>query len=171
MTEGGKAPEKRSENGDAPKRTRRRPGTFGPGNTAAKGKGRPRRDAFLDQFMEAEVPGGEGQSPIERRHAYLMRLYTSAMDPRRKDHAKLMEMLGTMYWGKARERLELSGPAGGAIKTEDSTPRRATTGEMRKRLDELLAKRAAYLATKEHANGESNGATNGHAVNGHTEEP
>lgn len=163
---------KRAQNEDAQPTTRgrTRPGRrFGPGNKAAVGKGRPRRDAFVDEFFEECVQGPDG--PIERRWALLSRLYTSAMDTKRKDHGRLLEIAAAYYFGKPRERVEMSGPEGGPIKTEDGKPRkRATTGELRKELEGILAKREAHMAKRATTNGASNGANGAHpAADGDSE--
>lgn len=116
-----------------PKKSRWRKGQSG--NPA----GRKKRDALIDEFLEGVV---NAKDPRERRLALLERHFQSAMNPSRKDHAKLVEMLEHLYWGKPRERVEMSGPGGAPIQTADATPtRRRTTGELRKRLDELLRKR------------------------------
>jgi hypothetical protein len=174
---------KRETNEDAPaptpKRKRKHPGVqFTKGNRAAVGKGRPKRDEIIDLFFE-EVVGGKlaDGTPfqVERRRALLERLYTSAMDTRRKDHTRLMELATAYYFGKPRERLEMSGPGGGPITSADVTaPRRKTTGESRKRLEALWAKREAYLAgaVARESNGHNGAATNGHTPgNGEGEEP
>lgn len=142
---------------------------FEKGNQAAVGNkgGRPKRDAFLDQFFEEVVRGktADGKEfSIERRRALLERLYTSAMDTRRKDHGRLLEVVCAYYFGKPRERLEMSGPGGKPIATQDSSPgRRPTTGELRKRLDELMAKRAAHLTAQAAAKDQ---VANGETTNG-----
>lgn len=145
---------KRTENAGAPEPTPRKrpPGRpFAAGNRAAVGKGRPRHDAILDEFFEEVVKGQtrEGQPfAVERRRAILERLYTSAMDTRRKDHGRLLEVVCAYYFGKPRERLEMSGPDGGPIESEDATrpPRRRTTGELRKDLDAIYARRDARMS-------------------------
>lgn len=174
---------KRATNEDAPaptpKRKRKHPGVqFAKGNKAAVGKGRPKRDAVIDAFFE-EVVGGklaDGTSfQVERRRAILERLYTSAMDTRRKDHTRLLELATAYYFGKPRERLEMSGPNGKPIESADATPvRRKTTGELRKRFDALMTKVATAQAkrTARESNGHNGTATNGHTPgNGETEEP
>jgi hypothetical protein len=176
MGDGGGGAGKRAENEDtpAPTRKRKRPGKkFSAGNTAAVGKGRPRRDAMLDAFFEEVVRGttkaGE-PFEIERRRALLERLYTSAMDTNRKDQGRLLEVVCAYYFGKPRERLEMSGPGGGPIASADVTPvprRRPTTGELRKELDGIMAERDAFVARK----AAGAGATNGASTNGvHTPE-
>ena len=129
--------------------------------------GRKKRDAILDEFFEEVVRGQtkDGQPfAVERRRALLERLYTSAMDTRRKDHGRLLEVVCAYYFGKPRERLEMSGPGGGPIESADATPRRRpTTGELRKELEAILAKRAAFMAAKAAA-AETNGAANGNGV-------
>ncbi len=109
-------------------------------------KGRKKRDALIDEFYEGALNPKE---PRERRWVLLERLFTSALNPSRKDHAKLLEINVHMYFGKPRERVEMSGPNGSPIKTEDATPRRRpTTGELRKRLAVLKAKWLAGEAAK-----------------------
>ena len=132
------------------------------------GHGRPKRDAVLDAFFEAVVRGTtkDGQVvEVQRRVALLERLYTSAMDVRRKDHVRLLEICAAYYFGKPKERLEMSGPDGGPITSADATParRRPTTGELRRELAAILEKREAYLAAKTSAATQSNGAN---GVNG-----
>jgi hypothetical protein len=130
----------------------RRDGHFERGNRASIGKGRPKRDALIDLFFEQVVHGTtkEGQPfEVERRRALLERLYSSAMDTRRKDHTRLMEIVMAYCFGKPRERVEMSGPDGKPIESADVTPvRRRTTGESRKRLAELLAKHQAWETAK-----------------------
>lgn len=123
------------------RKTAKNGGRFRQGNRAAAGKGRPRRAAIVDDFM-AECIDPNSTSPVERRRVLLERLFTSALNPSRRDHAKLLELCLAYAYGRPRERLEMSGPGGGPIQSADTTPRphRPTTGEMRKRLVELKAK-------------------------------
>lgn len=108
--------------------------------------GRKKRDALIDEFFEGALNPNE---PRERRWVLLERLFTSALNPSRRDHAKLLELNVHMYFGKPRERVELSGPGGKPIESADATPRRRpTTGEMRKRLEVLKAKMNAHAAKK-----------------------
>jgi hypothetical protein len=121
-----------------PKKTRWKKGQSG--NPA----GRKKRDALIDEFLESVVGAKDSR---ERRLALLERMFTSAMNPSRKDHAKLLEMWVHLYWGKPRERIEMSGPGGKPIESADVTPRRRpTTGEMRKRIEILKAKMFAHEA-------------------------
>jgi hypothetical protein len=109
-------------------------------------RGRKKRDAIIDEFFEGALNPKE---PRERRWVLLERMFTSALNPSRKDHAKLLEICAAYYFGKPRERVEMSGPGGGPLQTEDTTPRRRpTTGEMRKRLEVLKAKLLAHAAKK-----------------------
>ena len=120
-------------------------------------------DAFFEEVVSGQTKDGQAFA-VERRRALLERLYTSAMDTRRKDHGRLLEVVCAYYFGKPRERIELGGPGGGAIRTEATPGRRPTTGELRKELDALLAKRTAFLAARAAAAaGETNGA-NGNGV-------
>lgn len=160
-----------------PKRKRKHPGVqFAPGNKAAVGKGRPKRDAVIDAFFEEVVAGKLTDGTpfqVERRRAILERLYTSAMDTRRKDHPRLLELATAYYFGKPRERLEMSGPNGKPIESADATPvRRKTTGELRKRFDALMTKVATAQAKKaaRETNGHNGTTSNGHTPNGETEE-
>lgn len=108
--------------------------------------GRKKRDALIDEFFEGVI---SEKAPVERRWALLERMFTSAMNPNRKDHAKMVEICANYYFGKPRERIEMSGPGGKPMQTEDATPRRRpTTGEMRKRLEVLKAKMIAHAAKK-----------------------
>lgn len=126
---------------------------FKPGQSGNP-KGRRKRDALIDEFYEGVFHTTDG--PLERREALLKRLFTSAMDAKRKDHAHLIGLAVAYYFGKPPERVEMSGPGGAPIATEDATPgrRRPTTGELRKRLEALMAKREAHLAAKRKAQAE-----------------
>lgn len=162
-----------NEGAPAPTRKRKRAGRqFAKGNKAAAGKGRPKRDAVIDEYFEGVVQTPDG--PVERRVALIQRLYVSAMDTKRRDHTKLLELAVSHYFGKPRERVEMSGPNGKPIESADATPvRRKTTGELRKRFDALMTKVAADKALRapRESNGHNGTATNGHTpTNGETEE-
>jgi hypothetical protein len=108
--------------------------------------GRKKRDALIDEFFDGVI---NAKDPRERRWVLLERLFASALAVNRKDHAKLLEMCVHLYYGKPRERIEMSGPGGKPIESADATPRRRpTTGEMRKRLEVLKAKMLAHAAKK-----------------------
>lgn len=110
--------------------------------------GRKKRDALIDEFFEGVINAKAGE-PVERRWVILERLFTSALNPSSKHHAKLLELCAAYAFGKPRERIEMSGPDGKPIENADATPRRRpTTGEMRKRLEALKAKMVAHAAKK-----------------------
>jgi hypothetical protein len=126
-------------------RHRSKPGKIRGGHPAWKKgqsgnpKGPPKRDAIIDEFFAGAF---NARTPQARRLLLLERLFTSALNSNRKDHAKLLELCLHYAFGKPKEQVELSGPGGKPIATSDETParRRPTSGELRKRLDELKAK-------------------------------
>lgn len=135
-----------SVSGGVEKRGRGRGRPFPPGNNANP-RGRPRRDDVVDAFFVEVIKAGDA-TPIERRQVVLQRLYISAMDTRRKDHVRLLELSLAYAFGRPRERVEMSGPGGGPIESADASPprRRQTTGELRKALDALDTKRDARMS-------------------------
>lgn len=109
--------------------------------------GRPPRSAFIHGFLD-EVVALKGQKvPASRRLLQIEALWTAAANHLHKDFIKANELLLSYDFGKPAQRVEMSGPGGGPIESADKTPpRRRTTGELRKRRDELIRKIEAHKA-------------------------
>lgn len=142
---------------DESKEARGTDGRFKKGVSGNK-KGRPPLSASIHAFMEevVVVKDGDADVKVARRDAVLAALYKTALTSTARDQMKAAELLLAYDFGRPRERVEMSGPRGGPIETDNKTTveeRRATTGELRKRLDELDAKRAA---ARQKANGGTN---------------
>lgn len=127
----------------------------GPGRQFAKGvsgnpKGRPPVSGVIHGFLDTvvTVARGKGHAQIERRQQALAALFAKATTDNR-DQIKALELLLAYDFGRPRERVEMSGPKGKPIATEDVTEAHGqTTGEMRKRIAALLKRRDERLAAK-----------------------
>src|SRR3954470_6924964 len=103
-------------------------GKFRPGSSGNP-SGRPPISATIHGFME-EVVSARSKAPLSRRLSLLEALFAVAMNPRAREQFRALELLLAYDFGRPRERVEMSGPAGGAIETAGS-PRRVTPGARR----------------------------------------
>lgn len=126
---------------------------FGKGQKGNPG-GRPSTKWFreiLDQPFKDKVAGKD----VTTREALAHRLIETAMDPKHPGHLGALTLACAYDMGKPVDSVELSGPGGRPIATDTIVAPRRTTGELRKRLAALDAKREAERGKKPSGGGSS----------------
>jgi hypothetical protein len=131
-------------------RVKRGPGRPFPKGVSGNPKGRPPASAVIHAFLDTVVRVGgksRGGANAPRREQILTALFKTATSGTARDQIKAAELLLAYDFGRPRERVEMSGPRGGPIETADTTrPKKMTTGEMRKELEAIEARRKERMA-------------------------
>lgn len=120
------------------KRPRGRP--FPKGQSGNPG-GRPSKKEFKD-FLGEVVDARAGST---RRDAYRLALYLKAIDRRDKDQLRALELIAAYDMGKPIQGVELTGPWGGPVQTENLTSEQ----QVKRILDLVTEARAGRAADAE----------------------